>query len=372
MPKLLYSATGADGKPTEGIAEASSVQALRHQLESQAMTEVVVYNAPGFAIDDAELKGLGPKQLQQLAQLRLLVMRKPGLGTALLAMLRVSWPWLVASAAMLAWGLAGGGAAWSWAGVVSGLLPFALFLWNWRHVGHHNDMLKAFALGDWAQVRRLAKLLSRRRGNTVAMNFEFALRQAYADVRERSLEQGLARMETWRARVADQPGLFEMRIAMLHHAAGDWASFVRLHEESLQHLPGDPTRTVDLALAHARHGSAERAAELLAGVERSLLPPWGGGFVLWVEGLVQLRRHEATAAGTLGKSVAAFLKLANQPLVWTAMAFATVDHALALHASGRSDEARHAVSQVWPIVQAHAHPALLRMLENDKLAPLYR
>lgn len=371
MPKLLYSATGADGKPTEGIVEAGSVQALRRQLEAQAMTEVVIYNAPGFAIDESELKGLGPKELRQLARLRLMVMRKPGFMPALLAMVQASWVWLALGAALAAAGALGGSPAALWLGLGACLLPFALFLWGWRHVGRHNDLLKAFALGEWAEVRRLAKQLSRRRANTVAMNLEFALHQAYADVRERSLAQGLARMEPWRARVADQPGLYEMRVAMLYHAAGDWPTFVRLHDEALQFAPGDPTRTVDLALAHARHGDAERAAALLSSVDRSLLPPWGAGFVHWIEGLLQLRRQHATAAATLGLAVGAFLKLADRPLLWTALAFATVDHALALHAAGRGDEARHAVSQVWPIVKAHAQPALLRLLEADRLAPTY-
>jgi tetratricopeptide (TPR) repeat protein len=372
MPKLLYSATGADGKPTEGIVDAATVQDARQRLEGQGLSGVVMYSAPGYAIDEAEVAGLGDAELRQLAKLRLTVMARPGLVPALLELARVQLPWLAVAAAVAVYGAYSDSPSWVWIGIAAGVLPFAVLLWNWRHVGRHNQMLKAFAVGQWAEVRRLCKLLMTRRANTPVMNFEFVLRQAYCDVRERTLDKALARVQPWSERLADQPGLFEMRISVLYHAAGDWPNFIRMHEESLVPLPGDPSRTLDLALAHARHGDVDRAAELLAGLDKSLLPPWGAGFVHWAEGLVQLRRQQPQALATLGLAVTEFLKLAAQPMVWTALGFATQDHALALKAAGRADEARQALAQVWPIVKAHAQPALLYVLETEGLAPLNR
>jgi hypothetical protein len=369
MAKLLYSAIGADGQSADGFVEAVSVQEGRRQLEAQGMTDVVLYNAPGFAFDEAEAPGLSDGDLQSLAKLHLAVMQKPGLWPALIGLAQQLRWWLLGAIGLVAYGAFSRSPVLLGLGAGAAALPFLVLLWRWRHVGRYNQLLRAFAIGRWHEVRRLGKLLARRRGNSASMGFEFALRQAYADVIERSLEQALARVEPWRERLAGEPGLFEMRVAMLHHAAGDWASFIRLHAQALEKLPGDPSRTVDLALAHARHGDADRAAELMAGLDLSLLPPWGKGFVHWVNGLVQMRRQEPSAAATLGAAVAEFLKLSSQPTVWTALAFATIDHALALKTAGRTEEARLAVGQVWPIFKAHAHAALLRLLQTEGLAP---
>lgn len=369
MPKLLYSATGADGQPTEGIVDADTVQSARQQLEAQGLRAVVLYNAPGYAIDDAEIAGLGDRDLRELAKLRLAVLARPGPVAALFEMVRRQIAWLLLASAVALYGAYADKPVWAWVGIVAMLLPFAILLWQWRHVGRHNQMLKAFALGRWAEVRRLCKLLLARRANSPGIGFEFVLRQAYCDVRERTLQQALARVQPWREKLADQPGLFEMRIATLYHAAGDWPNFIAMHEASLVPLPGDPSRTLDLALAHARHGDVDRAAELFASLDPSLLPPWGAGFIHWTEGLIQFRRKQPQAGNTLGLAVAEFLKLSNQPMVWTALALATADHAIALKDAGLGAEARQAMAQVWPIVKAHAHPAQLRMYETEGLVP---
>lgn len=369
MPKLLYSAKGANGQPTEGIVDADTAQAARERLEAQGLSAVVLYNAPGYAIDEAEVAGLGDRELRELAKLRLAVMARPGLVPALLEMVRQQRVWLGLGVAVVLYGAYADKPVWMWVGIAAVLLPFVVMLWQWRHVGRHNQMLKAFALGRWAEVRRLSKLLLTRRANTAGMSFEFVLRQAYCDVRERTLQKALARVQPWREKLADQPGLFEMRVATLYHAAGDWPNFIAMHEASLVPLPGDPSRMLDLALAHARHGDVDRAAELLASVEKSLLPPWGAGFVHWTEGLIQFRSKQPQAGTTLGLAVAEFLKLSHQPMVWTALALATADHAIALKDAGLGAEARQAMAQVWPIVKAHAHQAQLRLYETEGLVP---
>jgi hypothetical protein len=369
MAKLLYSAVGSDGKPTEGFVEAATVQEARERLESEGLTKVVMYSAPDYPVDESEVAGLGDRDLRELARVRLALMSRPGLIPAMQEMARRQVVWLGLGAAMAAYGAYSGSTGWLWTGIAAVLLPFAFLVWQWRHVGRHNQLLKAFAVGQWAEVRRLAKLLLARRANTTAMNFEFVLRQAYCDARERTLQKALARVQPWREKLADQPGLFEMRIAVLYHAAGDWPNFIAMHEASLVPLPGDPSRALDLALAHARHGNVDRAADLLAGIDKSLLPPWGAGFVHWTEGLVQFRRKQPQAGTTLGLAVTEFLKLANQPMVWTALAFATADHAIALKDAGLAAEARQAMAPVWPIVKAHAHPAQLRLYETEGLAP---
>ena len=64
-------------------------------------------------------------------------------------------------------------------------------------------------------------------------------------------------------------------------------------------------------------------------------------------------------------AVADFLRLGENPAVWTALAFCACDHAVALNMAGQSARARRQIADVWPVLKAHAPRPLLRMLEGD-------
>lgn len=370
MAKVLYTAKDRHGKPIQGFVEAASVHEARDQLINGGMTDVVLHQDPILGAGGRHLEGLDPAQLRDLAKITLSAMRKPGVATALADTAYMNRWWLAVDAAIVAAGLAIGSRWTVVTGAVLAALPFAIALWSYRHGGRYNAMLKAFAVGDWKQVERLVALLRPASRNVDQLPFDLDMRLAAIAARKGRLPEALASLEPWREKLALQPGLFEQRVAAIHYAGEDRAGYVRLMAEAHAMAPQEPSRTVDLALAEARFGDAARAAELLATVDVSLLPPYAGGFIAWIDGLAKLRLQQPGGLERLAEGVASFLRLApGQPAVWSSLAFCTCDHAMALAMAGRKDEARRQLGEVWPILRAHADRGLLRLLKADGLAP---
>ncbi len=369
MAKILYSATAADGSPTEGFVDAMSAASARDDLVRQGLRNVVLHQEPAMPQAASELQGLTKAQVRALAQFKLRVMRAPGLGTVLTEVARrLRWLLLI-DALLILWAVYTGRTTWVAGLIVAALLPFVQTLWRWRHAGRYDQLLKACALGDWAGVRRLVPLLRGVSKKTAGMDFDLDIRLASAEAHDGRLAEALAGLEHWRAALADQPGLFECRAAVVVLAGGDHAGYVRLMGEAAARTAGDPSRTLDHALAHARLGDVDQAASLLDSIDTSLLPPHGAGFEKWVRGLVQLRQKHPDGLATLGAAVADFLQLAKHPAAWTSLAFCACDHAVALNLAGQSARARRQIADVWPVLGAHAPKALLRMLEGDGLLP---
>lgn len=370
MAHLLYSATDRNGKPVQGFVEAASVHLARERLVTDGMSDIVLHQDPAMgSTDPRQLEGLSARQLRELARITIAAMRKPGL----LPMLRdVAWInrlWLLLDLGILAWGwwtgsrwlMAGGAALAAW--------PFALALWNYRHAGRYDALLRAFAVGDWPRVRELAYKLHPFSHRVADLGFDLDLRVAWIAARDGRLQEALESVERWRDLLQARPGFFEQRVAALHYAGGSRRGFVREMANAYAAAPGEPARAMDLALAHARFGDVAQAERLLAQVDVKLLPSFATGFVAWTEGMIQLRRQQPGALQQLAQAVSSFLALSANPVVWTALAFCTCDHAVALSLAGRKEQARQELANVWPIVQAHGDRALLRMLEADGLAP---
>lgn len=371
MAQVLYTAKDRHGKSIQGFVEAASVHEAREQLVNGGMTEVVLHQDPILGGADARhLEGLNPAQLRDMAKITLSAMRKPGLATTLRDTAYMNRWWLAVDAAIIAAGLATG-SRWTLAtGIVLAVLPFAVAAWSYRHGGRYNAMLKAFAVGDWQQVERLVAQLRAATGISDQLPFDLDMRLAAIAARQGRLSEALAALEPWREKLALQPGLFEQRVAAIHYAGEDREGYVRLMAQAHALAPQEPSRTIDLALAHARFGDAAQAGELLASVDASLLPPYATGFIAWVDGLVKLRLQQSGGLERLAEGVAAFLRLApGQPAMWSSLAFCTCDHAVALSMAGRKDEARRELAEVWPILRAHADSALLRLLKADGIAP---
>jgi hypothetical protein len=369
VAQVLYSAKAADGSKAEGFIEAATAQQARELLQQRGLQDIVLHQDMSSAGAGIGVQGLSPSEVQALASFRIRAMRSPGLGTVWAEVARRSWMWLLLDAALVAWGLWKPD-RWIFAlGALLLVLPFAISAWNYRHAGRYRRLIQHEALGQWDQVARLASQLQAATNQAPQLAFDLDVRLAAVQARRGALDAAVESLQSWRPRLAKQPGVFEGRLGSVHLAGGDTAAFVRLSGESLQGLPGDPARTVDHALAHARFGEVARAAELLASIDTGLLPPHGQGFVLWVQGLVQRRRGQPEAAATLGQAVAEFLQRAEQPAVWTALAVCTADHALALHDAGQIDAARRQVAQVWPVLRVHANKDLQRELIARHLVP---
>lgn len=368
MPHLLYSAKGRDGKPVEGFVEAPSTVEARERLVAQGLADVVLHQDATISTDASRLAGLGAKEQRELARLSISAMARPGLGPLLVEVARGNAIWIAIDVGLIAWGAYTGNWLLLGIGAVLAVLPFGMATWQYRHGGRYNALLKAFAVGDWKRVRDLAEQLRTFSQGVQNMEFDLDVRLAAVRARAGQLREALADIDKWRHRVAT-PGSFENRIAPLYAAAGDRAGYVRLMGESHALQPNEPARILDYALAEARFGDPGKAAELLNKLDASLLPPHANAFVSWVTGLVQLRQQQGAALDRLGQAVSQFLQLSSQPAAWTALAFCTCDHAIALAVAGRKDEARREVAQVWPILRAHGDKVLLRMLETDGLAP---
>lgn len=370
MARLLYSATTADGHPTEGQVNAPSAVAARELLERQGLRQVQLQLAapvsqqPGPAADP-ELR-----QQQGLAAFKHQLRQVPTLRATLAAHARRGLPWLGAAAALFVYGLVQGQAGWLALALLCAAGPFVPLLWATGGAGREQRLMRQFALGNWDAVRVLAKGLRRAGIRTPAQDFDIDLRLAGIVARDQGLAIALARLEPWRARWATRPGVFEQGLAAVHHMAGDGAGYlaqvVRAHELA----PDNLERRVDAALAQARFGSADQAEHLLAGSDLSVLAPGPAARTVWARGLVQLRRGQPDAAATLEDALAAWLKLSTRPEIWPELALCACDQAVALHQGGRHDAARAVVTAVWPVLEVHASAALLRMLEADDLLPV--
>jgi len=369
MAKILYTATTADGSKTEGFVDAMSAASARDDLAREGLRDIVLHQEPAIAQPASELEGLSPSEVRALAQFKLRVLRKPGLATVLLEVARRMRWWLLFSLLIVVWAWDSGRTNWLVGFILIALLPFAQTLWGWRHAGRYQQLLKACALGDWAAVRRLVPLLRSISRKMPTMDFDLDVRLASADAHDGRMAEAVAGLEPWRAQLADQPGLFECRVAAVVMAGGDMAGMLRWMGEAAAQAPGDPSRTLDHALVLARTGDVAQAGALLDSIDLSLLPPHGAGFEKWVRGLVQLRDNPAAGQATLAAAVADFLRLAEQPAIWTSLAFCACDHAVALNMAGQQARARRQIASVWPVLSAHAPKALLRMLEGDGLLP---
>lgn len=369
MPKLLYSAKRADGSPAEGFVEAASAQSAHDDLARQGLHDIVLHQEITVPQDAKELEGLSDRQVAELARFQLRLRAQPGLRTVLAEVMRKNRFWLAVDVAMFAWGVWSSRPLWMVVGAVLAVLPFALAVWQYRHAGRYQQVLRSSALGEWKQARELAAQLRSVAAKHPQMDFDLAARLACITARVDSLDRALVELDPWRARLAGSPGQFEGRLASVYASAGDRAGYVHLMGQAYELSGHDGARALDYALAQARFGDVAVAEELLDSIDPALLPPPAKGFLSWTRGMAQLRRNNPQALTTLGQALAAFLELAVNPVAWQSLAFCTCDHAIALNAAGYRDQARKEIASVWQVLQAHADKPLLRMLQAEGLIP---
>lgn len=370
MPKILYSAIGPDGKSVDGFVDASGAAQARAQLQARGLREVRFHQEASIGTDDAVLQGLTDAQADQLAARMVRIRTKPGLGTLLRETALANRWWLLIDVVLvpvLVWG----GRYWTAAAIAAfGALPFVLALWAARRGNQYQALVKSDAVGDWARSAELIEALRPAAAANPTIALDLDVRAAVARVHQgEALPALLASLAPWLEKHPDQAAMYESRVAAVHAAAGDRAGMVARMRTAHEASNHEPARALDLALAEARFGDAAAAQTLLAGVDASLLPVFAAPFVDWTSGLVEQRAGNPDALGRLAKAVAGFLELSEKhPAVWTSLAFATADYALALQAAGRRDEARKTLKQVLPILKAHADAPLLQILQREVLA----
>lgn len=369
MPHLLYTAVQPDGSSTRGFVDAASAKDAHDQLEKRGLTNISLHQEVSIAEDAHHLAGLSVAEVNELARFKLLTLQKPGLTTVLQEVARLNWLSSLTGAGLLCWGGWSGSLTMVGAAIVIAGFPFAFAIWRHRHADRYTELIKAHALGQWSRMEELAGQLREVSRDNAAIDFDLDVRLASATARKGEVQKAFDSMAPWRARMEGNLAMFETRMASIHAAAEDRAGFVACMERGYAHSGHDPARALDYALALARFGDLQQAQTVFDTVDTRLLPPHAGGFVFWTRGVIEQRLGHPQALDTLSQALSTFLKLGHQPAVWTALAFCTCDHAVALSMAGNKEKARLELAHVWPVIQAHADQPLLRMLQTNGLTP---
>jgi len=367
MTKILYKAKSADGQPVADFVDADTVAEAKEKLVSSGLTEIVFLQAPQTAVLSQESIPEDPQKQREYAELRARMQEHPGLSTGLVAVLQRVRLYLLLFVVLLAFAV-WRGYAWLIVLALIGLaLPFAIFLWNRRHLDRYQRLLRANAWGDWDSVKSLAAQLRGAPTLSQLLQFDLDVRLAQIRARDGDIAGAVSSLEKWRDADAKAPGLFESRLASVHSAGRDYTGYIQMMERAAELSRNDPSRLVDVALANARFGSAEKARATIALVDTSLLPPLAGSFIDWIHGLLHLRAgafEDATVrlhASTLAFGERALKSAAG----WVAFAIVASHCALAQVRGGSPAQARQTLDGLTHIVAVHADPSLLRMLRNE-------
>lgn len=275
--------------------------------------------------------------------------------------------WLALAALMAAYGL------WVRSGFLAILgiamlgLPFVLSGLSYRHAARYEAYLRAAAFGRRGEMARLAQLLGRAVADP-GMRFDLAMREAEYAAREQGIEAALAQVEPLRETVDQRaPGLFPARAALLHLAAGDASGFVQGMREAWEASGRDASRALDAALAEARCGDADKARELMAGIDAASLPVMAASFHAWVQALLADHAGE-DGRESFSRALSGFSEHARLSAVWSALATCTCDYALALARHGESADGRALVEAVWPVARIHLDAATKHTIEHTFFA----
>ncbi|HTD29798.1 MAG TPA: hypothetical protein VK660_10455 [Xanthomonadaceae bacterium] len=368
MSRILYRAKSAQGTDVADYVEASSASEAREKLVAAGMREISLLQSPDIAaMSNAPLLGMTS---QQQALLRAELMEKPGLATALRGMIRINSSILLLAVALLAF------AAWRQdlplivVATIMLLLPFGLFFWKRRHANRYQSLMKAYARGQWDEVRRLASLLRDVTHNKL-LPWDLDVRLACIEARQGRLDTAVAGLDRWRSELAPAGGMFTARLASVYSAAGDYETYLKLMEEAAALGKQDPSRMVDVALANAKFGNAARAEDILRHLDARLLTPLAPKFVALVQGLLCLRAGQPDKAlPLLQTATAGFLESSlKSPAAWVALAICSGYYALALARTGEKQAAQGVIVDVMPILLVHGEKPLLDMLQRDVLEP---
>lgn len=358
MKKLLYSARDAAGKTCQGYVEAESNEAARKKLQTAGLCEIVLHDDVFTASERAELAGLSEQELAKLAAFEL-GSRSRGRDTwgFLKQVFRRNQNPLWIGGALVVWGLERGD-GWMIAsgGLTLGALPL-ISLWNYRRVGRYNRLLSELAWGEWAAAQASIAAL-RPHMQELTQAFDLAIKEASILARTHSLAEALAFIAPWQEEIPT-PGYFSARTAVLYLMVGDAAGYMAGMRTAYAQAGDSPTTRIDYALAEARFGDPQLAADLLAGMAPETIPPLGLPFVAWIRGLVARRRGEPEAVEKLAQAVDLMAASGDNPAFWVTQALCVGAYAAALLETGRLEAARQAVAQVWPVLQVHGDAALL-------------
>lgn len=369
MPRILYRAIDPAGRPVEDFVDAASAHDAVALLRERGFEQIRLLEEAAAADagdrDDAGRKGMAARDVARIRA----AAQRPGFGlwTVWRQVLHGARWWLALALLMAAYGL------WARSGFLSILgiamlgLPFVLSGLSYRHAARYEAYLRAAAFGRREEMARLAQLLGRAVADP-AIRFDLSMREAEFVAREQGIEAALARVEPLREAMDRRvPGLFPARAALLHLAAGDAPGFVRGMREAWEASGRDASRALDAALAEARCGDADKARELVEGVDVASLPAMAASFHAWVQALLRERAGE-DGREAFSRALAGFSEHARLSAVWSALATCTCDYALALARHGEVAHGRALAEAVWPVARIHLDAATRNTIEHTFFA----
>jgi hypothetical protein len=372
MKQFFYEAKDESGKALRGSVDAISAQDAVLRLQQRGLTDIRILSTDMSAVLRNDLKSLPDEVRQQHARMEIAYTRtRSGRESFWLGVLNVTRGnalMLLALAAWAGFGLGHGRMIQAATALLLMLLPYALYVWNLRHLNHYQELQRAMVFGEWARAQEMIKRLRQRSDNNDQLTMDLDVRQAQIDARQgQPLANVLAQLERWRQAMADSPGAFDSRIASVYLAAGDSGGYLDAARRGYRGTPGEPTRQVDYALAEARYGSATTAGELLDSVDLAALIPAGHKFMEWVRGVVALRQeHNDLALQHLAQAVLAFEEMARKtPTSLSSHALATAAYCVALARNGQKAEARRLLVPVQPVLRILVDPTLAAQLKAE-------
>lgn len=368
MARILYEARNPAGEVKRDYIEAATLAEARERLLAQGWSAPRFFDDPGVAALREDRAQLPAAEAAQQAEFELRIRERPTYSTFIRELLQRQRWLLLVDAGLFMWGMWSGDAL-LWGAALLFFAGAVLWpLWQFRHAQRYNDMLRAFALGEWSRTLSLLEQLENGAGKALLMRSDFAFRAAY--IRIRSGQTSLAReteaLQSLHAELeAASPGMFDARYASLCAAANDAAGVVAAMKRARLLNPTDSSRLVDLANSEARFGSVDEAELILKKAEDSVLQDMARPFIAWTRGLIALRRNQPAAEEQLAEAMRGFMVYAGNPAVLGAVGLCGGAYAIALARNGRSKQARDVVRQVSPVLKAHGDHALMTLLRFE-------
>jgi hypothetical protein len=367
MANILYTAINSKGKQVHGFVEASTAKQAVSNLESRGYARVQLHQETAISQHADELNGLNDSQRSALAKFKLKAMSKVGLLEVWIEVARREKWLLLICIGMFCVCLWSYNLIWASVLVIVALISFGWSFWQFRHVERYRKLMALFALGKWDEFALLSPKLYSLPVTDPLLQFDIDVRLASIKARRGMLNEALNDLAKWPPRLADKRGLFEAHVASVYGAAGDRENRMRLTKLAYEASGGEPARALDCALLEARYGDDKTAQRILKSIDRSLLPSHAGGFVLWVEGVIQLRQNVGAAEKTIASAITKFMGHIHSPAYWITVSHTVADYAFALEKNKNLPEAQKQIAQVWPVLRAHADDTLLAQMKDANL-----
>jgi len=363
MANVLYSGKDRRGKKVSGLIEAANNTEALRTLDAMGVTEVLLHTdvstSPGIEVPAGE----DERERRVRARRQIAIRRSPGFAT-FLANLARSMPvsFFIALVPLLL-GLFLHDSQLLVIALVAEVAIVGAAYWSYRRLGSFVGFTKAYARGQWDTALRVAGKLRASSSPPVLLS-HLSIMEACIAARRGSTADGLAVLERDQALLETMtPEVYASRTASVYLAGGDYAEAVSRHREASLTAPDSQVCRLDWAMAEACYGDADRAEQILDGVDEQATPRSAQPYLAFVRGVVAWRRHEPNAVNQLETAVSGARRTA-QPASWTLLAICTAYYALALYDAGERDRGQRELRRVWDILKHHAHRPLLDALRR--------